>query len=88
MARPVICGKCKQPMAKGERLKTHWRDKHTEEFIARQVWLGESEAKIRAAILVAGEGMKGAGGQANLGPEYYNGVKEKTLDKLSKQEEA
>lgn len=84
MARPVICGKCKQPMGKGERLKTHWRDMHTEDWVARQKWLGESEAKLRAAILVAGEGMKPASGQANLGPEQYIGLNESKLEKKAK----
>ena len=84
MAKPVICGKCKQPMGKGERLKTHWRDLHTEDWVARQKWLGESEAKLRAAILVAGEGMKGPGAPANIGPERYAGASEKRLEKEAK----
>ena len=85
MAKLVICGKCKQPMQKGERLKTHWRELHTEEYIQRQRWLGESETKLRAAILVAGEGMKSAGAPANLGPERYSGVSEQKLEKEAKQ---
>lgn len=86
MAKPTICGKCHQPMKKGERLKSHWRDLHTENYVAVQKWLGEDEGKLRAAILVAGEGMKGPGAEANLGPEFYNGLDEAKLQKAAVKE--
>ena len=60
--RKVKCNECKTLMAKGERLKAHWRDLHPEKFRAIQVWLGADDAKLRAAELLAADGMKGAGG--------------------------
>jgi hypothetical protein len=84
MAKPVVCGKCKEPMKKGERLKSHWRSLHSEDFVKVETWLGESEAKLRTAILVAGEGMKGPGAQGNVGPERYGvDMPIKGLEKIS-----
>ena len=60
-------------MKKGERLKTHWRDLHPEDYTKRMVWLGESEAKIKSAMILAGEGMRGPGQSPGYGPEHsYN----------------
>ena len=56
-----VCGICKQPMRKGERLKNHARDYHPIQFRAIQKWLGATDAKIASAELLAKEGMKGPG---------------------------
>lgn len=58
MAKPITCGLCKAEMRKGEKLKSHWRELHPEEYAKRQRWLGESEARIRAVAIIAQEGMK------------------------------
>jgi hypothetical protein len=71
VAKPVFCGQCKEPMKKGEKLKAHWRDKHPEDYTKRMLWLGESEAKIKSAMILASEGMKGPGQPASFGPEHY-----------------
>lgn len=64
-----ICRECKQAMQPGEKLKGHWRAKHAEKWNKIQSWLGEDEGKLKAAEILAAEGMQGyhAGAPIELG---------------------
>lgn len=42
-------------------MTTHWMDLHKEKYQAIRRWLGESDLKVRAAEVLAKEGMKGPG---------------------------
>lgn len=42
-------------------MKQHWKEMHPEKLARIQAWLGDTDQKIRAAEILAREGMKGPG---------------------------
>lgn len=60
-------------LEKGQSMKKHWQQEHTAEYAKVRKWLGETDAKIVSAEILAAEGMRGLGGDEIPGKDGVKG---------------